>query len=134
MKNAGLLYYVGVYSSRGAALTKVAVDATHIFDGLNKFPTHITHMRNGSFVVGPVQWPLDGVRHLEMIKVAKNEGVPDDEADPVKAGSTLHSIAIMWLSEDRQIRLKEEQEGKRMKKRGARVQVGSAQDVYCPNN
>lgn len=33
-------------------------DATHIFDGLNDFPTHVAHMRFGSFVTLPTSWDL----------------------------------------------------------------------------
>ncbi|KAJ3878103.1 P-loop containing nucleoside triphosphate hydrolase protein [Lentinula edodes] len=83
--------------NRGATV----VYATHIFDGLNDFPTHIAHMRDGSFVLNPTPWPLD-----------PSSG---------NAGSTLHAIALQWLSNDRALRIQEEKEGKRAKTRGPRT-------------
>lgn len=68
-------------------------DATHIFDGLNNFPTHVAHMRFGSFVKEPTAWPFSD-------------------------GKTLYSVALNWLAEDRQYRKKLEAEGR--KTRGAR--------------
>jgi CCR4-NOT complex subunit CAF16 len=82
-------------------------------------------MRNGSFVVQPSSWPLCDSDFEAVVASARREGVSENEIDTIKAGSSLHSIAIMWLAEDRKIRIKEEQEGKREKKRGARSQVYS---------
>ncbi|KAF5364935.1 hypothetical protein D9758_008089 [Tetrapyrgos nigripes] len=90
---------------RGATI----VYATHIFDGLNDFPTHISHMRDGSFVLNPSPWPLD----LSYFS-------PNGTQTP-----TLHSIALKWLSDDRRLRIKEEKEGKRKQSRGARDALGT---------
>ncbi|KAF4574639.1 P-loop containing nucleoside triphosphate hydrolase [Pleurotus pulmonarius] len=74
--------------------------ATHIFDGLGGFPTHIAHMRFGSFVTPPTPWPIADT--------------------PTRPGtsSALYSVALEWIREDREHRRQLEKEG--MKKRGAR--------------
>ncbi|KAL0578581.1 CCR4-NOT regulatory complex component [Marasmius crinis-equi] len=84
--------------------------ATHIFDGLNEFPTHVAHMRDGAFVLNPTPWPL-------------NPSLLPPESKMIKTGTLLHSVALMWLSEDRALRLREEREGKRPAVRGARIQA-----------
>jgi CCR4-NOT complex subunit CAF16 len=78
-------------------LTQTTVDATHIFDGLNEFPTHIMHMRLGSFVMDPTPWlpsPIDN------------------------KGGALFRTALQWLREDREHRRELEKAGR--KTRGAR--------------
>jgi hypothetical protein len=77
------------------------LDATHIFDGLNKFPTHIAHMRLGSFVGDPIPWPLSPVNGVEG---------PDQ---------SLFRTALEWLREDREHRRDLEASASR-KTRGAR--------------
>jgi CCR4-NOT complex subunit CAF16 len=77
-------------------------DATHIFDGLNDFPTHVAHMRFGSFVVEPTPWPMS--------------------TEPSKDGyanSSLYTVALQWLREDRKHRIELERQGEK-KQRGAR--------------
>jgi CCR4-NOT complex subunit CAF16 len=75
------------------------IDATHIFDGLNDFPTHVAHMRLGAFVTEPTSWPF---------------------SDPAQAGrdSQLYSVALRWLREDREHRRDLEKSGRKL--RGAR--------------
>ncbi|KAG8824105.1 CCR4-NOT regulatory complex component [Serendipita sp. 399] len=73
--------------------------ATHIFDGLEEFPTHVVHMRDGSFVNQPVPWPLTAGKATH---------------------ASLYNLALTWLKEDRELRIQEEKAGKRMK-RGART-------------
>lgn len=68
-------------------------DATHIFDGLDKFPTHVAHLRFGAFVVEPTKWPM-------------------------VSAPTLHALALEWLKEDRDHRRTLESQGR--KRRGAR--------------
>ncbi|KAF5391212.1 hypothetical protein D9757_003075 [Collybiopsis confluens] len=85
------------------------VYATHIFDGLNDFPTHVAHMNDGQFVLNPTPWPFDPTTY------------PALDAGLIKAGSSLHSIALYWLAADRELRIREEREGKRVKTRGPRV-------------
>jgi len=86
-------------------LMPTMLDATHIFDGLNEFPTHVTHMRIGSFVMNATPWPLPSIVPL----LGNNEQAPD---------STLFQIALQWLREDREHRRELEKAGR--KTRGAR--------------
>ncbi|KAI0291758.1 P-loop containing nucleoside triphosphate hydrolase protein [Russula brevipes] len=79
--------------------------ATHIFDGLNKFPTHIAHMRLGSFVMNPTPWSPSSV----------DPSVYDKAGPP---GPTLFQTALEWLREDREYRRELEKAGR--KTRGAR--------------
>lgn len=78
--------------------------ATHIFDGLNEFPTHIAHMRDGGFVEQPQPW------------------------SPLAAAGALHGVALQWLRDDREVRRAEEASGKRSKTRGARGDTGIPTD------
>ncbi|KAK7696159.1 hypothetical protein QCA50_000810 [Cerrena zonata] len=78
---------------RGATI----VYATHIFDGLDTFPTHVAHMRLGSFVTLPTAWPFPNVTA---------EGL----------NTRLYSVALQWLKEDRTYRAELEKTGR--KKRG----------------
>jgi len=81
-------------------LTQITLDATHIFDGLNEFPTHIAHMRLGSFVMDPMLWPPS---HID------NVGALD---------GALFRTALQWLRGDRDHRRELEKDGR--KTRGAR--------------
>jgi len=84
--------------TRGATI----LYATHIFDGLDTFPTHVAHMRDGAFVTPPSFWtpnqPLQA----------------DSRVGYLRAGSNLHALALSWLREDRENRLAEEKSGKRV--------------------
>lgn len=80
-------------------------DATHIFDGLNDFPTHVTHMRLGNFVMNATLWPLPSI----VPQLGGSERAPD---------STLFQVALQWLREDREYRRELEKAGR--KTRGAR--------------
>jgi len=62
--------------------------ATHIFDGLNDFPTHIAHMRFGELVTGPVPWPITNDEH----PLKDNFPIP----------TTLYNVALQWLKDDRE--------------------------------
>jgi hypothetical protein len=89
-------------------------DATHIFDGSNQFPTHIAHMRLGSFVTPPTVWPLE-------LPTPRTDAVVS-QLNPIP--TSLYHVALMWLTEDRNYRHGLEQIGK--KTRGAqRNEVGS---------
>lgn len=83
------------------------VDATHIFDGLNNFPTHVAHMHLGTFLAQPTPWPI----------------TPDvlSKAVTVDLGPspTLYALALQWLREDRERRRELEKQGR--KKRGAKT-------------
>ncbi|KAJ7228688.1 P-loop containing nucleoside triphosphate hydrolase protein [Mycena pura] len=76
--------------------------ATHIFDGLNEFPTRIAHMSFGRLVTPPSPWPLT-------------------HESPLNArfgSSTLYHVALQWLKEDREHRRELERQGRKL--RGAR--------------
>lgn len=84
-----------------------ALDATHIFDGLNDFPTHVAHLRLGAFVQPPTPW---------------NTG---DESR-----GNLYDTALQWLAEDRAHRRQLERNGR--KTRGARRNaVSNFASVFC---
>nr|XP_019044541.1 CCR4-NOT complex subunit CAF16 [Kwoniella bestiolae CBS 10118]OCF23471.1 CCR4-NOT complex subunit CAF16 [Kwoniella bestiolae CBS 10118] len=78
--------------------------ATHIFDGLRKFPTKICHMQLGSTPRGIVSWPP--------------ANVPESELD-------LFNLALGWLREDRELRRVKEKEKGRV--RGPKTDVS----VFC---
>lgn len=86
----------------------VGSDATHIFDGINTFPTHIAHMRDGRFVSEPTAWTGDV------------EGTVT-----TAAGSTIHALALRWLRQDREHRVALEKGGDKRRTRGARVTVST---------
>lgn len=73
-----------------------AIDATHIFDGLNDFPTHVAHMRFGSFLTLPTLWPFTTV-------------------DATGPNTPLYNVALQWLKEDREFRKKLERGGKKLR-------------------
>ncbi|KAF8609622.1 P-loop containing nucleoside triphosphate hydrolase protein [Ceratobasidium sp. AG-I] len=87
--------------------------ATHIFDGLNTFPTHVAHMRFGSFVTEPTPWLQDQTQ----------PGLPAPSS-----GSTLHALALQWLKEDRTFRQQEEAAGRTRRTRGAKPDNGVPTD------
>lgn len=59
--------------------------ATHIYDGLDDFPTHIAHLRFGSFLTY-TPWPI-----------ATNSSL----GAQFSLQTTLYSVALQWLKEDR---------------------------------
>jgi len=93
--------------------------ATHIFDGLNDFPTHIVHMRFGTFVMPPIPWPTP-----KNISISRHD---------IQVGTPLYRIALDWLREDREHRHELEKQGK--KRRGARTSnaVPSDSETFYKN-
>lgn len=79
------------------------LDATHIFDGLNNFPTHVMHMRLGSIIEPPTAWPISSASSL---------------MSQFGSSTPLYAVALQWLKEDRDNRRELERKGR--KKRGAR--------------
>lgn len=65
---------------------------THIFDGLDIFPTSVLHMQLGSIPQEPIAWPR-----------------PAGEDQEGQNGSQLLGLALGWLKEDRVLRKKAEQ-------------------------
>ncbi|TFK93620.1 P-loop containing nucleoside triphosphate hydrolase protein [Polyporus arcularius HHB13444] len=87
--------------SRGATI----LYATHIFDGLNSFPTHVAHMHLGTFLMEPTSWPF-------------TSGTSGGTSVDLGPSPTLYSLALQWLKEDRVRRRALEAQGR--KRRGAR--------------
>lgn len=80
-------------------------DATHIFDGLQSFPTHICHLQLGRTPSPLLTWPITN---------------PAESGSEAKhSHSDLLEIALEWLTEDRNLRRRLEKE-KGKKSRGAR--------------
>ncbi|KAI0065921.1 P-loop containing nucleoside triphosphate hydrolase protein [Artomyces pyxidatus] len=79
--------------------------ATHIFDGLSEFPTHVAHMRLGSFATPPTPWP-------------PVQGDPVLKQAVEVSSHSLYKVALQWLREDRLYRRELEKNGR--KTRGAR--------------
>ncbi|KAH9854942.1 P-loop containing nucleoside triphosphate hydrolase protein [Lenzites betulinus] len=88
--------------TRGATI----LYATHIFDGLNDFPTHVAHMHLGTFLMEPTSWPFSDT--------AAGAATSAD----LGPKPTLYSVALQWLAEDRQRRRALEAQGR--KQRGSR--------------
>ncbi|KAI0040087.1 P-loop containing nucleoside triphosphate hydrolase protein [Auriscalpium vulgare] len=87
--------------ARGATI----LYATHIFDGLSEFPTHIAHMRFGAFATPPTSWP-------------PVVGPPGLQNALALSSQSLYKVALQWLREDREYRRELEKTGR--KSRGAR--------------
>lgn len=95
----------------------MCTDATHIFDGLNDFPTHVAHMHLGTFLMEPTPWPFSGTA----VEAATS---PNLGPKP-----TLYAVALQWLAEDRKRRRALEAQGR--KQRGARKDdVSGFRSVY----
>ena len=83
-----------------------AADATHIFDGLSEFPTHVAHMHLGTFLSQPTPWPITPDVATKVVSV------------DLGPRPTLYALALQWLREDRERRRELEKQGR--KKRGAK--------------
>lgn len=93
---------------RGATI----IYATHIFDGLQGFPTHLAHMRLGKTTTTlPIDWPATNPADIAALP-------PTATQDKARNLSPLLEVSLAWLREDRLVRA--EQEFKRGKRRGAR--------------
>ncbi|KAG5646583.1 hypothetical protein DXG03_002886 [Asterophora parasitica] len=98
-----LLNFLKADSEARGATILCKLHATHIFDGLNNFPTHVAHMRLGTFVTQPAAWPVTSDSAL---------------VSQFAPGTTLYNVALQWLKEDRDNRQELEKNGR--KARGAR--------------
>lgn len=94
------------------------VYATHIFDGLDNFPTHVCHLQIGTTTTPePIPWPIppSSETHVGITSEAIRE-----ISSPNRIGSKLLILALHWLREDRLIRTELEAQGDpAFKKRGA---------------
>jgi len=88
--------------ARGATI----LYATHIFDGLNEFPTHVAHMHLGTFLTPPTPWPLTAESASQAVSV------------DLGSSPSLYGLALEWLREDRERRKELEKQGRKV--RGAR--------------
>lgn len=79
----------------GNQLTSFVADATHIFDGLNDFPTHVAHMRLGTLLTPVILWP-------------PSNSTPLTCSHP---STSLYKLALNWLKEDRECRRELEKHG-----------------------
>ncbi|KAK0519211.1 CCR4-NOT regulatory complex component [Tilletia horrida] len=105
--------------------------ATHIFDGLQGFPTHVVHMRLGTTVnPKPLVWPPNESNAHEYPSLHTGADGSNDVIE--RDLSPLLTVALAWLREDRKIRQEKEKEEasaaakdahalSRLRKRGARV-------------
>jgi CCR4-NOT complex subunit CAF16 len=86
-------------------------DATHIFDGLRAFPTHICHLQLGATPTPLLTW------------------------DPADRTTELFNIALEWIRTDRDLRREKERAAGRA--RGAREEVSARRRrgiTRCPNS
>ncbi|TIC12429.1 P-loop containing nucleoside triphosphate hydrolase protein [Wallemia mellicola] len=91
--------------------------ATHIFDGLIDFPTHVLHLRLGSNIGNPEKWPLEeGSKLHEIIKSSSIEASP------------LLKLALGWLRED--LIYRREYEKSIDRRRGAREETTDSEVFY----
>ena len=85
------------------------VYATHIFDGLDRFPTHVSHMQLGKTLVSdPIAWPL-GPNDTDIFDISR--ATIEKMDDPNRAGSKLMILALDWLEQDKQARRELEEKG-----------------------
>ena len=83
------------------------VYATHIFDGLDAFPTHVVHIQLGTTTQpAPISWPITS----EDIPGVP-QGVLGDMENIDRAGSKMLALALRWLKEDKMVRLELERKG-----------------------
>ncbi|PWN45175.1 hypothetical protein IE81DRAFT_285853 [Ceraceosorus guamensis] len=93
---------------RGATI----IYATHIFDGLQTFPTHVVHMQLGTTTTPlPIAWPPSSSD--------ATDALPALDSKVEREGSVLLATALAWLRQDRELRLEKEQAEGGQKKRGA---------------
>lgn len=83
-------------------------DATHIFDGLNAFPTHISHIQLGRTPRATQTW-------------TPTEGTDD-----------LFKLALEWLRVDRELRRVKEKEKGRVRGPKSDVSLGRVAAMGAP--
>jgi CCR4-NOT complex subunit CAF16 len=98
--------------------TEILTDATHIYDHIETFPTHISHLRLGT-------------TPDEMVTYTPTSTITEDaEGAEAKRGELL-GIALRWLKEDREVRKQRDKE--RGKERGAKRGKDVSRDrPSCP--
>lgn len=86
-------------------------DATHIFDGIHSFPTHIVHLQLGSTPSAePLPWPIrvgDSVTpEVYRVLPPSVQGMLQQPAGApgIPSEISLLHLALEWLREDRVLR------------------------------
>ncbi|KAK4700366.1 CCR4-NOT complex subunit CAF16, partial [Phenoliferia sp. Uapishka_3] len=104
--------------------------ATHIFDGLDAFPTHLCHIQLGTTIApSPLNWPIKfGAADEAVPGVPK--GIREKMMDPERPGSKLLELALSWLVEDRAARIAREISVSGAQKRGAQSTPGESEAFY----
>lgn len=114
MRSRLLAFLAEETQTRGATI----VYASHIFDGMDSWPTHLCHIQLGTTVApSPLNWPLTGTQEGE------DEAVPAEVRkrmmDPDRSGSRLLELAVHWLEIDKKKRIEKEIREGGKQKRGA---------------
>lgn len=97
--------------------------ATHIFDGLDSFPTHVAHIQLGSTTQpDPIPWPI-----VDESAPGVPKGVLADMNNSARAGSRMLALALKWLKEDKEARLVLEKAGE-LRSRGRKKETAETTD------
>ncbi|CAH7686705.1 P-loop containing nucleoside triphosphate hydrolase protein [Phakopsora pachyrhizi] len=100
--------------------------ATHIFDGLDTFPTHVCHLQIGSTTLPtPIKWPINpNSLSLDTSKGQISIETLEKLNDPNRVGSRLLILALNLLKNDREVRLRLESDDliPQFKKRGSKLE------------
>lgn len=97
--------------------------ATHIFDGLDGFPSHVVHIQLGRTTQpAPIPWPIVSE---DIAGVPK--GVIAEMERPDRAGSKMLALALRWLKEDKEVRLGLERKGE-LRARGGKAEEKTPSD------
>ncbi|KAK4048493.1 CCR4-NOT regulatory complex component [Microbotryomycetes sp. JL221] len=99
--------------------------ATHIFDGLDSFPTHLCHIQLGSTLPpSPLAWPVEFPKsEPEATVEGVPQGVRQRMEDPKRPGSKMLELALSWLDQDKQVRIEKEISVGGKRKRGAKEKL-----------
>ncbi|GAA6058042.1 hypothetical protein JCM3770_002936 [Rhodotorula araucariae] len=108
------------------ARNATVVYCSHIFDGLDAFPTHLCHLQLGATLPpSPLGWPLSPA-DAEAVPAAVRAKMDD----PERRGSKLLELALYWLVEDRKLRVAREIEQHGKEKRGATGVTKDSETFY----
>ncbi|KAL8281025.1 hypothetical protein RQP46_006704 [Phenoliferia psychrophenolica] len=122
-----LSFLVEECETRGASI----LYATHIFDGLDAFPTHLCHLQLGSTIApSPLTWPIVFPETAGETVPGVPKGVREKMMDPERSGSKLLELALSWLVEDRAARIEKEIREKGVQRRGAQAVPGESEAFY----
>ena len=95
--------------------------ATHIFDGLDGFPSHVAHIQLGQTTQPePIPWPI-----VSEDVPGVPRGVMEEMEKSNRAGSKMLALALRWLKEDKEKRIQLEQDGT-LRARGAPKEAKNA--------